>query len=294
MKWTKVEEDFILSHRYLTNQELAIFFNYPVSAIQYKKRRMNIDIDRTIKFSKYQIEILNGLLLSDASILYSKTTCNPFFSIDSVTQSFIDKIKYELPFRWRKIYIRHYNNLNKHQSYKLASRTTPSLINYHDEWYPNKIKIIPYNLILTPLVVKYWFYGDGSTSWRKQSPHSVALSLHTNGFSVQDVKLLVNKLKEDCGLDGFLIQKSTFGAPVISTSKIDLVQQFFKYIGDCDVKGFDYKWKIPYHIPRNYNRRKIKINNITYISQTAASKALHMCTKTISKRISQGLYSYVN
>jgi hypothetical protein len=189
-----------------------------------------------------QKQILDGILLSDGGIYKVK---------QSITKAFIDNIKTNISFNYCPIYVRPAYITKKYranESYILTSHCDTSLINDHKRWYPTHKKIIPKDLILTPLSVKYWFYGDGSTVQDNRKTNLVCLQLATNGFTWEDVEFLIERFKIDCDLTGFHISRATAGTPRIITYKTSLINKFFDYIEECTIDDFKYKWKRPFLI----------------------------------------------
>jgi hypothetical protein len=65
----------------------------------------------------------------------------------------------------------------------------PCLTELHSLFYPNGVKIIPYNIyeLLTPVALAHMIMGDGSVK-------SHGLILFTDSYTVQDVVRLMNVL----------------------------------------------------------------------------------------------------
>src|SRR3954471_23480969 len=114
------------------------------------------------------------------------------------------------------------------------------------------VKCVPPDIVLTPKVVLFWFLCDGSTQWLRRPSGSklVRLRLHTNGFTYDDVSMLVSKLQGLHPQMRFTISRSSEGGPVIESSRSDTVRAFFEYIGDppeelAGCECMEWKWKIP-------------------------------------------------
>jgi len=69
-------------------------------------------------------------------------------------------------------------------------------------FYPNNKKIIPY-FKLTPLSFAAWFYDDGSVS--RNGSNSWFATLHTEGFSMSDVEVGREMLRDSFGLETYII-----------------------------------------------------------------------------------------
>jgi DNA-binding MarR family transcriptional regulator len=188
-----------------------------------------------------QLEVINGALLGDGSLHHIKNTnANWKFvtsqsaydnkGIDKSTymqyifdalQPYSSKLaKYDnnntiLNINGRMI------NLHKEDDKKYHSLTThchPVWTNMAKDWYlwkngnlvlkDNKIiKIVPEELKLTPLTLCIWFMDDGSLDSKRGNA-----TIHTEGFTVNECNLLIEKLK-DVGIFAKLKFKKTY--PII-------------------------------------------------------------------------------
>lgn len=106
----------------------------------------------------------------------------------------------------------------------------PELMDIRKKWYPNGKKIVPEDIRLTPTVVKHWYYGDGWFSDSRGILGSIGFA--TNGFTFEDVELLIKKLRK-------IDMKATIacdesGGYTIRIAETYSVRNFFTYIGSCD------------------------------------------------------------
>ena len=78
-----------------------------------------------------------------------------------------------------------------------------------------KIKIVPKDLKLTPIVLAYWIAGDGS--WDRSRN---AVKICTNGFTENEVKFLIDNLLRKLDISSKLVfAKKNFEGPMISVNK---------------------------------------------------------------------------
>jgi hypothetical protein len=209
-----------------------------------------ITCKRQTNFSEAQKNIIEGLLLGDGCIRRRGKTAN--LCLTTVEKEYADYISTVLPLEFLivteqacKRVIRH-KEYNCRESYRAHSKTDISLNEFREKWYSNKIKIIPEDLILTPISVKHWFYGDGTSTYIKYKEIDkayVVLSFCTNGFTVEDCNLLIEKLFQAIKIK-FKIKFSR-GKPILICRDIDSINTFFNYIGECDFPCYMYKWKKP-------------------------------------------------
>lgn len=74
---------------------------------------------------------------------------------------------------------------------------TPAYVEMQGErrrWYPDGMKVIPRDLLLTPTSLAHWFCGDGTFS------QDGSLDFCTNGFTEEDVTFLSERLLHDLGI----------------------------------------------------------------------------------------------
>ena len=197
------------------------------------------------QLSEIENQIIDGLLLGDASI--ARYGATPFFRLNNITKTWIEDIKAKLPFDFKeseippgeKIILGKLCNIKR--QYTIVTGCDLSLVSFYNRWHPNNVKkTIPSDLVLTPIVVKHWFYGAGGCF--KVSNKYCTLDFATNGFTFEDVELLQLKFAEV----GFKLEiQENLGKPILRTGKASTVNALFDYMGPCDVEGFEYKWKRP-------------------------------------------------
>lgn len=114
-------------------------------------------------------------------------------------------------------------------------------------WYPRGKKIVPDNLILSPLTLLAWYLDDGTLHKR------AGVTLYTNGFSFRDVFNLQYNLQETfeikCNVREHYYTKNSWARsldkpyPVMYIPKQrGNLAKFFSVIGPCPVASMQYKW----------------------------------------------------
>ncbi len=146
-------------------------------------------------------QIIDGLLLGDGCVRRHAVNATAELSVSTVEEEFANYLLVVLPL---ELYINSEKackrvvcgkEANCKKSYKIHSRVDISLDEYREKWYPDGIKIVPSDLVLTPISVKYWFWGDGSTSYIKYKNNKnayVNLHFYTNGFLYQNGQQIVD------------------------------------------------------------------------------------------------------
>lgn len=174
------------------NTKIVVWGTNLSSNVGYPKFTKNVSI-MVVLPPKIE-EILTGLLLSDAWILFptksSKNACIGFaqslahleycLSVHNALSHYCSNYP---TFRIRK---RLDTNTYGLQFY---TRSLPCFTNLYNCWYPNKEKVVPLNIFnsLTPIALAHWISGDGSVQRH-------GLLICTDSFSIQDITLLINVL----------------------------------------------------------------------------------------------------
>lgn len=192
------------------------------------------------KLTQIQHEVLIGTLLGDGSLGRQKkkgkeygnprlTIARQILDIDYLKWQFNifkDFFSSENSFKEFPKYDERYDTNYKYCSFR--TRAVPAFLDYYNEWYPNKIKIIPKDLQLTPMICAIWFADDGTATNINNS--MLRIKLCTNLFSKSDVERLANQLSDLCG-GKFTVQRVTknknqwtIGAATAGSAG------FFKYI----------------------------------------------------------------
>jgi len=250
-----------------------------------------------------QQQIFDGLVISDATIYKCKSSINPSFALTSITKSFIDKTYKNLPFKWQKLFIRPHRENNgsiRQKAYCLRSSADKSLLIQYHRWYKydkklkKTIKVIPEDLKLSPIMVKYWFYGDGCTVWANKK--YVHLSLHTEGFTKEECEFLISKFN-DIDIHFSLADRRNPAnkynknrGHILLCTKTKDINKFLDYIGKCDIKDFNYKWKRPKTEYGPNGEKYVIADGIKYNSYKEAAIALNIHVTTLQRRIKDGIY----
>ena len=118
-------------------------------------------------------------------------------------------------------------------SYHYCSRAYPELLTIRKQWYPENKKIIPKDIKLTPITLRQHYIGDGCLTNHRLGNSSIRLC--TYGFTKPDVKnFLINITK--LGIKANINARNAIRISSYSA------KDFLKYIGDCPVECYQYKW----------------------------------------------------
>jgi len=145
-------------------------------------------------------EILVGCILGDVVVTKVKRGINPLIKFEQslVHQKYLEHL-YSLfnPYcaSGPKIETRGPNKItgNVYSSIYFITRSLPCFRELFELFYPDGQKIVPLNIgaLLTALSLAYWISDDGSFD---QRDHCV--DLHTEGFTLADVNLLIKTLND--------------------------------------------------------------------------------------------------
>lgn len=225
---------------------LAKKYNKNISSIVYLLRKNNINI-RTISESvnyhlkenfqnQYELqlsqqdkEIIIGLLLGDGSMRIMKKGITPYYSH---TDKHPEYIQYLINY-FESIGIEcgkmKYNIHNK--CYCFQTKTYKCFNELYNLFYPNK-KILP-DIKLTPLILKYWYIGDGSLCKQTGTNRKKVQidCIHRNDFILDQLR---NIFGENCNY------YDNWHYYISSTYTKD----FLNYIGECPIECYEYKWSL--------------------------------------------------
>ncbi len=188
------------------------------------------------KLSKNAIEWINGELLGDGCI-HKTSSYSASFQYSSKHKEYIEYVSDMLNYfgieQTGKIRCLKDNH---RVAYYYRSHSYPELLPIREQWYPNGKKVIPRDIELTPLTLRQHYIGDGSLQRSKKKNHSTLVVLYTCGFAIPDVDWLVKQIIK-------LGIKATRGE---SRNRINIstysTKDFLKYIGNCPVRCYQYKW----------------------------------------------------
>lgn len=200
-----------------------------------------------IKLSYEQIQVLEGALLGDGSLVMHKHGKNAIFSYTSKSKQHIEFVgKYfkeycSVPSKYIKKTSYHDKRTDKvYTRYYFKTCSNSTFTEYYNKWYRNHIKYPPDDFKLTPLSCLVWYIGDGGLI---NSKYSQEIKLSTHCFSRESQeKILLPQLEQ---FNSYLVKadKNKLGnyqycihIPHRS------VKSFLEYIGECPFDDYLYKW----------------------------------------------------
>jgi len=129
---------------------------------------------------------------------------------------------------------------HNHAWYDFQTRSYRELRPLYDRWYPDGRKHIPDDLVITPLLLRQFFLGDGSCC---RHGNGYQVYLYCNCYPWEEVAQLAEKIARAIAVktDSIYVQSSPYG-PRIYFGQAVVVQRFFDYIGPCPISCYQYKW----------------------------------------------------
>lgn len=214
-----------------------------------------------IRLNDIQEEVLNGALLGDGCLTNNgKDNTNAQFIY---TSKIYNHVKYiydyisEYSTNSGIVKQEYFDKRTKNTYCRYSFRTQLNL--YFTEkrnlWYVNGVKIIPKDLLLTPLTCLVWYIGDGCIC---NSNRSQFIKISTHCFSLRDIENIL------------IPQLSKFDAKPMKANNEDQyfiyiprykIKDFLSYIGECPFEEYRYKWEY-----KEYKNFSIK-NNGNFINE---------------------------
>lgn len=217
--------------RFLLNNNIEIR-NVKESVKKFHKQ-VSINIDNFLENN------LIGWILGDGGLRIPKNGINPKFHYTDKKKDHIDYICSILD-----SYNIHYNvSFRKsNECYYIDSEARPEFHKYYNLFYGyegldehnRKYKTLP-NIDLTPIILRNWYIGDGSSSNQGKSGN------HRGFIGCKfENPYITNQLKNLFG-DNFKLYKLNNGMYQYYFTNEGL-KQLLEYIGDCPIEGYKYKW----------------------------------------------------
>jgi hypothetical protein len=116
-----------------------------------------------------------------------------------------------------------------------------ALTSFYERWYWDGHKVVPLDLVITPTLARFWFYGDGSSTWTGHRKNNVVVTLCTDSFTTDECEFLRDQWLKVCPSVRFSIT-SNHRLRLYSQASISA---FLDFMGQPELSCFAYKWKRP-------------------------------------------------
>lgn len=229
------------------------------SRIHPRKPRQQRVFDETSITKDFE-EIFDGLMLGDGSLRKSPRSRNACFTYRGKHRSVA--LKYKIVFEANGFTFPPSNPRHilteRCDGWEIGSRIHGFFTKQYNRWYPQGKKIIPKDLIISPLTVKHWYYGDGGLAYHHHLTRRVKFA--TNGFAINEAKWLAEKVNLVLGICSQIGLNNE--QPILLVYKKDF-DNLFSYIGPCDIPCYQYKWIVDDRPLYNYYKNNCPCVEIT-------------------------------
>jgi len=189
---------------------------------------------RSVSINSSLLCVLDGLLLGDGN-LSSPRGNQAVYHQDSSEKEFIDYVSSVLSNSGYLATKYDYDRFDKrtkkmYHSYSLNSIFTVELQKQYDRWYKNGIKIVPLDLLITPVVLMLWYLSDG---YKDRRCHNIVIA--TDSFKKEEVESLVYRFS----LIGIPSHRQENNRIRVNADGYDT---FMSYIGGCPIGCYRHKF----------------------------------------------------
>lgn len=142
--------------------------------------------------TKYEKEILDGIIISDGSLSCSRISGRIsliFKYLETINRIILDMPSIEFLKPWKYDSKEDKRTNKSYTNYQTKSLSYHNLLHEYNRWYKNGVKIIPRDIDITPLMCYWWFVGDGYNTNNN-------IYLCTDSFDKESVKSVNEKLKQ--------------------------------------------------------------------------------------------------
>ena len=227
---------------YLLLKEFGVQLRSISESVSMATRTLDYSVDYLAQ-DPLMKEVIDGLLISDASISHDKKAQYHRFSMSSSQEEFIkfssSFIKELAPYLYDREALgkSRGNKGYEKKRFSFSTASHPSISKERIRWYRDGKKIIPKDIRITPMMLKMWYYGDGSIVTNKNS-NTCVVRLSTDGFDTKDIEFLVEQLDLQAGIKS----KNSDGRIKLKTESIPT---FFNFIGrKSDLECYSYKFDV--------------------------------------------------
>ncbi len=139
---------------------------------------------------EFEREIIVGSLLGDGYMRIMPGRIDAFLEINHSLKAkdYVD-YKYNALKRLCESAPKERTTNDNRVAYRFFTKQHKELTVLYNQFYKNKIKFIPKNLVLSPVILAIWYMDDGSKC------RDSDIYLNTQQFSIQDQKILLYKLR---------------------------------------------------------------------------------------------------
>lgn len=161
-----------------------------------------------MEFTQRQHEIIEGHMLGDGTVFKYEETHKPYFAF--CRQATDHKFNVWTHKEFPNIAIKEPSQTEifdertqkTYYSSKWRSQRNDILLPYLTRWYPEHDKVVPRDLVLTPLTCAVWFADDGwGGPGSNKGTYAIRVKMSTHGFTYKDNLFLAEKLNKFCEVE---------------------------------------------------------------------------------------------
>lgn len=215
----------------------------------------NLEKPEINSFSLIQEELLIGSLLGDANLSRNATSKFAHLKIERSSKDFeYLQYQFEILKSFCKSDCKEYIRKDGKSACYFITRSYEILDTLYNKWYPNGVKIVPHDIILTPFIIAIWLCDDGNISLHHKKYGLLRTNFATNDFTKEDVewlaKQLSNRYKEN-----FHISKTSIDGQYVINGADAATRAMLKDINDVFPKVMSRKLIV---VEENPDRVRIK------------------------------------
>jgi predicted transcriptional regulator len=166
---------------------------------------------------------------------------------------------------------------SKRSTVRLRTKSHPVLRYFRGRWYPQKKKLVPRDISLSPIMIKNWYLGDGKLD------KDDAIILYTECFNRTDVEWLADSLTRTLNIGAYSC-KNEKGHYLIKIRVCDS-EKFLVYIGENYPSCFSYKFNF-------YNKHKhFQKKWLSWEDNVLKREYPHNSVKELAKRLNRTPFS---
>jgi hypothetical protein len=219
-------------------------------ALKWKGQLSNVEKPIIKSLNKIQKDLLIGSLLGDAWLGRNATSKHAHLKIERSYED-IEYLEYEFDILRPlcKSGVKDYPRKDGGRACYFISRSYEILDTYHQKWYEDRIKVVPPDLKLNPLIIAIWLADDGHICMHHPKYSLLRTNFATNGFSLNEVEFLADLLTKRYK-ENFNPNKTNIPKQYVITAADAATRAMWQDIKEVFPKSMSRKY---IHLPLNGN-----------------------------------------
>jgi len=187
-----------------TNVEASEYFGVSVSTIVRRLKKFDLHYEELkygSSFTDLQQELITGSLLGDGKLERKRFGLGQ----TSSRKEYVEWMNAQLKPFSREIYFDKSKGFGGKGSWRFVTGDHSLFKELKDKWCPKNKKVVPRDIVLSPISFVHWVMQDGSNHQRKRS-----YRISTNGFSYSDVRFLIQILERDLSIKSTMNKERSY------------------------------------------------------------------------------------